>query len=541
MKTKTICILSICFMFHMAFSQCTVEQDIFWVGWGDNPSIGRIDTETGINTNVFAEPGQAFDGITMGRGYYFCTYSGQIGQFNGEIRRFNRYGDLNPLTIVSGLDFPGHPIVDWKNFYIYWTENDGAPMGHPEHGGRVCRAKLKWPLPLDIEPLITENTGRPQGIDLDPTGQYLYYSDTKLGEIYKYNIETAELELIHTGLFKPYCLDVNGDEMFWVESYFDLEEWRSKAAVWKSNLDGSNKIRLAPAEGKWLDSAYGITVISDRVYWSGGNNVWWVDRNGGDIHHLYQTDHWAIAGITNEPPIIRANADPIKMWPPNHKYRTFTLSDLNVSVSGHCNGQDIPVIISEVSSDEPEDETGNGDGKTFDDMVIAADGKSVRLRAERQGKGNGRVYKVYFSGTDVTQHYTLASCQVTVPHDKHDTAIDDGPVYWEPDGLSKSLPGTVEKRAQPAGYELHQNYPNPFNPITEITYTLPEAVHASLKIYNTTGRQIRELVSGHRSAGAHTVTWDATDDTGNHVPSGLYIYLLRAGSVTIRKKMTLMK
>jgi len=93
----------------------------------------------------------------------------------------------------------------------------------------------------------------------------------------------------------------------------------------------------------------------------------------------------------------------------------------------------------------------------------------------------------------------------------------------------------------PTDFELLQNHPNPFNPTTQIEYALPEARHVTLKIFNMSGQQIRELVSGQQSVGIHTIEWDATDEMGIRVPSGLYIYVLKAGNVFIQKKMMLMK
>ena len=86
------------------------------------------------------------------------------------------------------------------------------------------------------------------------------------------------------------------------------------------------------------------------------------------------------------------------------------------------------VVISSVSSDEPEN--GSGDGNTLNDIVIAGDCKSVQLRAERQGRGNGRVYTITFSVTDSEGNVSTATAQVTVPKAQNGpVAVDDGPQY----------------------------------------------------------------------------------------------------------------
>ncbi|WP_457653304.1 choice-of-anchor B family protein [Rhodocaloribacter sp.] len=93
----------------------------------------------------------------------------------------------------------------------------------------------------------------------------------------------------------------------------------------------------------------------------------------------------------------------------------------------------------------------------------------------------------------------------------------------------------------PAAFTLDQNYPNPFNPTTTIRYTLAEESPVTLTIYNQLGQRIRTLVSGRRPAGTHTLEWDATNDAGARVPSGLYVYRLEAGGVTLTRSMTLLK
>jgi len=99
----------------------------------------------------------------------------------------------------------------------------------------------------------------------------------------------------------------------------------------------------------------------------------------------------------------------------------------------------------------------------------------------------------------------------------------------------------VVEMALPKSYSLSQNYPNPFNPSTNIKFELPQASRVVLRIYNTLGQEVLTLVNQQMTAGVHAIQWDALDDSGVRVSSGLYIYQLRAGSFTATKRMTLMK
>ncbi|RKY46903.1 MAG: hypothetical protein DRP86_08445 [Candidatus Neomarinimicrobiota bacterium] len=94
----------------------------------------------------------------------------------------------------------------------------------------------------------------------------------------------------------------------------------------------------------------------------------------------------------------------------------------------------------------------------------------------------------------------------------------------------------VKEKTVPAGYHLKQNYPNPFNPETTIRYSLPEASHVTLYIYDITGRMVEQIINQHTPAGYHTVTWDASSYS-----SGVYIARLKAGSFVKTQKMVLMK
>jgi hypothetical protein len=90
-------------------------------------------------------------------------------------------------------------------------------------------------------------------------------------------------------------------------------------------------------------------------------------------------------------------------------------------------------------------------------------------------------------------------------------------------------------------YQLEPNYPNPFNPSTTISFQLPVVSEVKLAIYNSNGQLVRTLYSGERAAGRHRVVWDGRDDHGQRVASGVYIYLIRAGSFAAQHKLLLMK
>ena len=88
----------------------------------------------------------------------------------------------------------------------------------------------------------------------------------------------------------------------------------------------------------------------------------------------------------------------------------------------------------------------------------------------------------------------------------------------------------------PRAFSLAQNYPNPFNPTTTISFTLAEASHVRLEVFNVSGARVATLADREMGMGEHSVTWNAAG-----LGSGVYFYRLTAGEATEMKKMILLR
>ena len=88
----------------------------------------------------------------------------------------------------------------------------------------------------------------------------------------------------------------------------------------------------------------------------------------------------------------------------------------------------------------------------------------------------------------------------------------------------------------PNSFSLKQNYPNPFNPTTKIDFDIAVDGNVKLTVYNSTGKEVGTLVNDFRTAGYHTVTFDA-----RNISSGIYYYKLESNGVSKVMKMTLLK
>ncbi len=83
---------------------------------------------------------------------------------------------------------------------------------------------------------------------------------------------------------------------------------------------------------------------------------------------------------------------------------------------------------------------------------------------------------------------------------------------------------------------LEQNYPNPFNYTTSIPFNLKEESQVKISVYSLYGDEITTLFSGRKSAGNHSVKFNATN-----LPNGIYFYSLNIGDHNEIKKMILKK
>jgi len=114
--------------------------------------------------------------------------------------------------------------------------------------------------------------------------------------------------------------------------------------------------------------------------------------------------------------------------------------------------------------------------------------------------------------------------------------VDMGAYEW--DGVS----AVEETVGLPTAFTLHAAAPNPFNPQTTIAFENPRQEEVTLRIFDLSGRLVRELIAGEfRAPGRHEIVWNGRDDAGRQVASGTYFYRLEAGEFAETKRMVLVK
>jgi hypothetical protein len=220
------------------------------------------------------------------------------------------------------------------------------------------------------------------------------------------------------------------------------------------------------------------------------------------------------------PPVISSIiATPNSLWPPNHQLVTVTVS---VTTTDTCSPTVTNQIVS-VTSNEPDDGLGDGD---MPNDIQNINGLTVQLRAERSGKGSGRIYTITVSGTDASGNTATSTVTVTVPKSQ---------------GKGKGM-----RELSPAATALGRNFPNPFNPETWIPYTLAQDTDVTIRIYALSGQLVRTLALGQQVAGFYlsrdrAAYWDGRNATGEKVASGIYFYQLQAGDFSAMRRMLLLK
>ncbi len=93
----------------------------------------------------------------------------------------------------------------------------------------------------------------------------------------------------------------------------------------------------------------------------------------------------------------------------------------------------------------------------------------------------------------------------------------------------------------PGSFQLGQNYPNPFNGLTRIPFSLTRQSPFTLSIYNLQGQVVTTVVNAVLSPGEFTVTWNGTDNQGDPIPSGLYLYVGYQGHDRVMRKLILLQ
>ncbi len=179
--------------------------------------------------------------------------------------------------------------------------------------------------------------------------------------------------------------------------------------------------------------------------------------------------------------------------------------------------------------------------------VLAADAEGMSLQYNDDMTGTMKVLVHFtnpYGGSRIESGYAemieiplLAKGEIL--HENHQIKITQA--NFSTDAAARVEVDGIEGGFLPTSFSLSQNYPNPFNPTTTIDFSIDANKFVNLEIYNILGQHVISLIDGSMPAGAHSIEWDATNQQGGRVASGVYLYRLTVDDNTQSKKMLLLK
>lgn len=111
-------------------------------------------------------------------------------------------------------------------------------------------------------------------------------------------------------------------------------------------------------------------------------------------------------------------------------------------------------------------------------------------------------------------------------------------IYWIDANVifDTSSTGILKPRSRPKEFRLNQNYPNPFNPSTQITYELPKPEKVRMEVFNLIGQKVNVLLDNNMPPGSHEINFSSEG-----LPSGVYLYRIKAGKFQETRKMIMIR
>ena len=188
------------------------------------------------------------------------------------------------------------------------------------------------------------------------------------------------------------------------------------------------------------------------------------------------------------------------------------------------------------------------------DFLAGSSNKISALGPRRNNSGNKLTYGAFSMGKNkgTTGTGVLARIQLEKGMDfanglifENFMLVDSRGQQLKISAVNNEYANLMEQAQLPNNFSLLQNYPNPFNPDTYISFELPDGQkgqnHVGLFIYNMQGQLVRQLINENKSPGAYTIKWNAKNDLGEKVPSGIYVYALTVGDFKTSRKMLFLK
>ena len=449
----------------------------------------------------------------------------------------------NAQRFAPSVDNAMNIAVDASNGKVYWTEKTGGSSG------TINSANLNDTGVTELTSILSV----PMGIAVDATGSKLYWTNAR-GRIQSANLDGSGIQNVVQDLSAPTDIVLSDGYIYWTEGDNSVRRvsmsgekivqdiaanlgsvgglavgggkvyWTEMTAagggtINSANLDGTNFETLATL----LSAPMGISVdtTGSKLYWTNARGrVQRANLNGSGITNV-------VEGLGSPGEIVISNsisetAAGTPLTPPV-SYATY-----DVNKDGAVDNTDAGLVIDALGTRNAAYDV-NGDGTVnFLDVVLVFDNRDDNV-----------------AGAPTIVGMKLSAVQIDIIQEQIDLLIatnDRSPAALRTLVYMQQLLAT----ARPEKTQLFANYPNPFNPETWIPYELATDTHVRITIYNTQGVVIRTLQFGHQSAGYYTerdraAYWDGRNALGEQVASGLYFYQLETDTMSLMRKMVILK
>ncbi len=343
---------------------------------------------------------------------------------------------------------------------------------------------------------------------------FLLFSDLQGNAIYKWDPSRGELDEFHapSGNSNGLSLDLDGNVLMCQHT---------KRRVARLEKDGSETALAERFNGKRLNSPNDLAVKSD-------GSLYFTDPPYGISSGQEELGFYGIYRLTPEGELILLDKS---LSRPNGI--CFSPDETKLYVN---DSQARRIYVWDVK-----DDLTITNKKLFYAMNEsgAADGMAVDTEGNLYSAGPGGVW-IFTPNGDLLDRISVPGQTTNCNWGKADYQtlfITSGTAVYEIDLNAVGAGVKSEQATIPQQFDLEQNYPNPFNPSTTIAFTLNRPEHVSLAVFNARGQKIKELAAGVFAPGRYEFKWDATDDLGAPLASGIYFYQLQMSGQQVTKKM----
>ena len=399
-----------------------------------------------------------------------------------QIARCNLDGSDIERNFMDQLSWIDVEVHDGR---IYWTD----PRG------RVRRAAVDG---RDVEDIFAPPVRSTSHLALDSARGRVYWTDGVAGSIQSADLDGSGMEPLVADLWNPRAITLVGDKLFWADAA--PPDWR----IQTSNLDGSDLEDVITFRGHPAIREMAFDRSGERLLWTGscsslGNNyIWSCNLDGSDVDSLFVGTSICPANVA----VDEATGD--VYWNVHWSERSTDYGVWRTSI-----GDTSSTLIPNVGADAFAFDWAHG--------------------------------KVYWSATwwygdwwSFISRSNLDGSDEEAIRGVHRASIGDISLYL-PSGTS------IASTPSPLGTALQASFPNPFNAATWIHYSLDTAGLVQLEVHNTLGQLVRTLVDEFQDAGLHRLSWDARDDRGVSVGSGVYLLRLTHSNQVLLRRLLYLK